>query len=41
MQVINYNLYNEEINLKKINLTNNIVYEIIKKYIVNIKLENM
>lgn len=41
MQVINYNLYNEEINLKKINLTNNIVYEIIKKYIVNIKLENI
>lgn len=36
MQVINYNLYNEEINLKKINLINNIVYEIIKKYIVNI-----
>ncbi len=41
MQVINYNLYNEEINLKKINLTNNIVYEIIKKYIVNIKLEDI
>lgn len=41
MQVINYNLYNEEINLKKINLINNIVYEIIKKYIVNIKLENI
>lgn len=41
MQVINYNLYNEEINLKKINLTNKIVYEIIKKYIVNIKLENI
>lgn len=41
MQVINYNLYNEEINLKKINLINNIVYEIIKKYIANIELENM
>lgn len=41
MQVINYNLYNEEINLKKINLINNIVYEIIKKYIVSIKIENM
>ena len=41
MQVINYNLYNEEINLKKINLINNIVYEIIKKYIANSELETM
>lgn len=36
MHVINYNLYNEEINLKTINLINNIVYEIIKKYIAKL-----
>lgn len=41
MQVINYNKLNERINLEKTKLMNNMVYEILKKYVANIKLENM
>ncbi len=41
METDNYNLYNEKIGLKTIKLNIPIVYEIIKKYVVSIKLENM
>ncbi len=41
MQVYSYNLYNEKINPKEIKLNISILYEIMKKYVANIKLENM
>lgn len=41
MHTTNYNLYNELIDMTKINLDISIIYEIIKKYVANIKLENM
>ncbi len=41
MYTINYNLYSKEINLKEIKINIPIVYEIIKKYVTSIKLENM
>lgn len=41
MQTTNYNLLHEEINSKGIQLNIPIIYEIIKKYVADIKLENM
>lgn len=41
MQTTNYNLYNEVIDMTEIKLDITIIYEIIKKYVANIKLENM
>lgn len=41
MHTTNYNLYNELIDMTKINLDISIIYEIIKKYVADIKLENM
>ncbi len=41
MYKINYNSYSKEINLKEIKLNIPIIYEIIKKYVASIKLENM
>lgn len=41
MKVSNYNLSNEEIDPKKIELNIKVIYEIIKKYVANFKLENM
>lgn len=41
MKVINYNKSNEKIEIKDIQLNISILYEIIKKYVADIKLENM
>ncbi len=41
MQVTDYSLHNEVLDLKKIKLNVPIVYEIVKKYMVNVRLENM
>lgn len=41
MKVINYNKSNEKIEIKDIKLNISILYEIIKKYVADIKLENM
>lgn len=41
MQITNYNLYNEKINIIGTKLNFPIIYEIIKKYVADIKLENM
>ena len=41
MKVINYNKSNEIIEIKDIQLNISIIYEIIKKYVADIKLENM
>lgn len=41
MRTTNYNLYNEVIDMTETNLDISIIYEIIKKYVAKIKLENM
>lgn len=41
MQTTNYNLYNEVIDMTKIKLDVTTIYEMIKKYVADIKLENM
>ncbi len=41
METDNYNMHNEILNLKTIKLNIPIVYEIIKKYVAKIKLENI
>lgn len=41
MRTTNYNLYNEVIDMTETNLDISIIYEIIKKYVADIKLENM
>lgn len=41
MQITNYNLYSEKFNIIGTKLNFSIIYEIIKKYVADIKLENM
>lgn len=41
MQTTNYNLFNEVIDVTKNKLDVTTIYEIIKKYVAKIKLENM
>ncbi len=41
METDNYNMHNEILNLKAIKINIPIIYEIIKKYVASIKLENM
>lgn len=41
MKTCNYNLDKEEIKPREIKLKNPLIYEIIKKYVASIKLENM
>lgn len=41
MIIKNYNLNGEVLNLKIIKLNIPIIYEVIKKYVASIKLENM